>query len=79
MYLLSFKNALNGLTKEIPKTQNVFPTIFVIIVRVESFYVSSQVIRVNLLLYLCRGKFDFFSRRGMFLKIFKLLSLSGSQ
>lgn len=37
-----FKNALNELTKEIPKTQNFFLTIFMIIVMVESIYVNSQ-------------------------------------
>ena len=41
-YTSIFFNALNGLTKEIPKTQNIFPTIFEIVVMLESFSVNSQ-------------------------------------
>lgn len=73
------KNSLNGLIKEIPKTQNVSPTIFVIVIMVEIFSVNSQVIHGNPFLYLCRRHFEFFSRGRIIFKFFKLLFPPGSQ
>lgn len=53
MPVLWIQNALNELTKEISKTQNIFLTIFMIIVMVESIYANSQELYMLIHFYIC--------------------------
>lgn len=78
MYTLPFKST-NELTKEIHKTQNVFPTIFIKIIMEVSFSKFIRVTHVNSFLYLCIRKFELFSSGRIFLKFSSLLSPPGSQ